>query len=130
MAIYDQLKDIGKVLREADKIDQYQLILDIQQSLMDMQHKLQGLEEENSKLKSMLELKSKMFYGQSVYWIKNKEGKDGPYCPGCYDDKNKAIRLRPVSDYAGEYTCPICKVGFTVNSELAGNLGRSSQIIG
>ena len=117
MSIYDQLKDVAKVLREADKIEQFQVILEAQQSLMDMQHKLHSLEKENSQLKDKLELKAKMIYKESVYWIKGNNVDDGPYCSGCFDDKSGAIRLKPVNDWPGEYTCPICKTGYSIPSQ-------------
>lgn len=123
MSIYDQLKDVAKVLREADKIEQFQVILDTQQSLMDMQHKLQSLEEENSELKDKLKLKAKMIYKESTYWVKDNGKVDGPYCSGCFDDKRKAIRLKPVNDWPGEYTCPICKTGFSITSQQRGSVG-------
>ncbi len=40
MAIFDQLKSIANVLREADKIEQYQQILDVLEKLIEMQNRI------------------------------------------------------------------------------------------
>ena len=38
---------------------------------------------------------SDMVYEESVYWKKSNGTREGPYCPVCYDDKQKAIHLNP-----------------------------------
>ena len=108
MAIFDELKSIGKVLQEAGKIEQYQKILETQKELLEMQKTLADLENENKELKSKLGTKEKLVYENNVYWIKNKDGKDGPYCSCCWDSKKKTIRMHPCGNPAF-YKCPDCK---------------------
>lgn len=40
MAIFDNLKSIAKTLREADKIPQYEQILDVQEKMLEMQEEI------------------------------------------------------------------------------------------
>jgi hypothetical protein len=53
-------------------------------------------------------------FEESVRW-KVKDGeREGPYCPVCYDDKQKEIHLNPGAT-KGTYSCGVCRNGFTTN---------------
>ena len=49
-------KSIANTLREADKIEQYQQILEIQEKLLEIQNRIIKLEEENKGLKEKLKV--------------------------------------------------------------------------
>ncbi len=56
--------------------------------------------------------KQELVFEESVRW-KVKDGKrEGPYCPVCYDDKQKEIHLTPGAT-KGTHYCGVCKNGFT-----------------
>ncbi|HOI97677.1 MAG TPA: hypothetical protein PLA19_04200 [Candidatus Pacearchaeota archaeon] len=80
---FNTLKAIGKILQEANKIPQYQQILETQQILLEMQNKLQILEQENKELKDKLKIKGDLILKDEAYWIKDETRsgkKDGPFC--------------------------------------------------
>ncbi len=109
MAIFDELKSIGKTLRQADKIEQYQQILDIQKKLLEMQKKIAELENENKELKEELKLKEDLIFERNAYWIKKESSeKDGPFCSVCWDSDRKLIRLRKGNYAHGWAICPKC----------------------
>jgi len=110
MAIFDELKSIGKILQEAGKIEQYQQILETQKKLLEMQKKIQELEKKDRELKEKLEIKENLIFEKNAYWIKKENGeKDGPFCSVCWDADRKLIRLR-VGDYAGGWAyCLKCR---------------------
>jgi len=109
MAIFNELKSIGKILQEAGKIEQYKQILEAQKELLKMEKRIQDLEKENRKLKEKLEIKENLIFEKNAYWLKKENGeRDGPFCSVCWDDSNKLIRLR-VGDYQlGWASCPKC----------------------
>lgn len=107
MAIFDELKSIGKVLREADKIEQYNQILDVQEKLLEMQNRIIELDSENRVLKEQLETKASLIFEKNAYWIEQEEVKDGPFCSCCWDDNKKPIRMQPCGNPAF-YNCPKC----------------------
>lgn len=107
MAIFDELKSVGKVLQEAGKIEQYRQILDAQQKLLEMQKKIVELELDNKKLKDDFEIKESLISEGNVYWIIKKEIKDGPFCTCCWDSERKLMRLHK-SDVSGRLYCPKC----------------------
>lgn len=118
MAIFDQLKSVGKILQEAGKIEQYQQILEAQQELLEMQKKIQGFEKENAELKEKLKIKENLIHENHAYWINNEGKKDGPFCSRCWDVDKNLVRLHPGYNPA-YYHCPNCKVaGVKARPEL------------
>lgn len=108
MAILDELKSIGKTLREVDKIPQYEQILDVMEKLIEMQKRISDLELDNRDLKEKLQTKDSLVHENNAYWI-NKDGKkNGPFCTCCWDDHQKTIRIQPAGNPAF-CTCPKCK---------------------
>jgi len=52
-----------------------------------------------------------LFHAESVYWKRQPAGREGPYCPNCFEDKKKQIHLTPGAT-TGTYCCGICKNSF------------------
>ena len=69
MAIFDELMSVGKVLNEAGKIEQYRQILEATEKLLDMQRKIEELEDKNKALKYQLEIKDHLIYEKDTYWV-------------------------------------------------------------
>jgi len=53
-----------------------------------------------------------MIYAESVCWKRKNGGREGPYCPTCYENERKEIHLIPGAT-KGTYDCGVCKNGFT-----------------
>ncbi|HDZ54264.1 MAG TPA: hypothetical protein ENI19_00785 [Candidatus Nealsonbacteria bacterium] len=109
MAIFDELKSIGKVLQEAGKIEQYQQILEAQKRLLEMQKELNNSEEKIKNLEEKLRIKESLFYENNCYWVKkDNDQREGPFCSRCWDKNKDTIRMHPLGNPAyGE--CPECK---------------------
>jgi hypothetical protein len=77
-------------------------LMELQQNILDMQGMLHDLAEENRKLKSEIaaqksieEIAKALVVADSVYFLRKSSGElDGPFCPTCWDDANKLIRLK------------------------------------
>lgn len=110
MAIFDELKSIGKVLQEAGKIEQYQQILDTQQKLLEMQKITNELQAENRNLKDKLEIKESIIYENNTYWVIRDNNKDGPYCSRCWDVDKNLVRIKRGINNSAFHTCPECKI--------------------
>ncbi|MEI7749782.1 MAG: hypothetical protein WCJ25_02160 [Candidatus Moraniibacteriota bacterium] len=117
MDIIEGLKNTASALRKADKIPEFQLILDVQQELLKQQKRISDLETENKKLREKLELKGKVKFERNAYWIV-EEGKedDGPFCSCCFDDERKLIRMMPGWSESSR-VCPKCKNNADVSVE-------------
>jgi hypothetical protein len=108
MGLFDKLRNIVKVLKEAYKIKEYEKIVDAQQKITEMRQKIFDLEKENKELCDKLEIKGKVVPGDNVYWLEEGANKDGPFCTCCYDSEKKLIRLHKMS-HVKVWTCHICK---------------------
>lgn len=108
MAIFDELKSIGRTLQEAGKIELYGKILEIQEKLLELQNQLLVLEAENKQLKEKLQFKESLIFENNAYWIKKGDEKEGPYCSCCWDSNEKTIRMQPAPNPA-YFDCPKCK---------------------
>jgi hypothetical protein len=109
MGILDDLSKAAGVLRKADKIKEYKIILQAQEKLIDYQKRNSQLESENRTLKEKLEIKEDLIFEKNAYWVNRNQLKEGPYCTLCWDDEKKLVRLRE-GDYIGGWAlCPKCK---------------------
>lgn len=117
MSIFQTLKSIAEVLLEANKIEQYKQILEAQSQLLEMQESIYNLKSENTELKEKLIIKEKLIHDRNSYWIEQDEGKkDGPFCTGCWDNKNKLIRLE-TNDASVYCKCLVCENSVSVYPE-------------
>lgn len=62
---------------------------------------------EIKRLKTELETRRNMVWESPYYFLKNEEGKDGPYCQKCYDSNRKLIRLQ-LPGSKGLWVCNEC----------------------
>lgn len=51
MGLYDGIKDLAKVVQQADNIELYRQLLDLGKQALDLQAEVLQLQEENAKLK-------------------------------------------------------------------------------
>ena len=112
MNLFEVLKLVAKTLKEADKIEQYKQILEVQEKLLKMQEKMRLQDEEIRTLKEKLKIKENLVFEKNAYWIKKKDNsKEGPYCSACWDQDNKLIHLHYEGEDWDTWYCPICKTG-------------------
>lgn len=115
--------DIAKLLKESDvslekaetKLKLADLIgalADVKMQLADVRESLAGKDEEIKILQNELKLKGKITYEQPYYWLETDNGKDGPFCPSCQDDKQKLARLIESKGTQGFWTCCVCGKSF------------------
>ena len=106
--IIGNLTSAAKILREADKIEQYNQILQAQETLLNYQRKIGELEEEVKKLKDIKGFKDNAEFRNNCYWLRGENSNDGPFCSKCLDSDNLILRLH-IRRSDGFATCPHCK---------------------
>ena len=60
MSLYDGIKDVAKIMQQADNIDLYKRLLDLSAQALDLQAENARIKEENAELKK--ELKKSVFF--------------------------------------------------------------------
>jgi uncharacterized protein YydD (DUF2326 family) len=90
--------------------DLQERILDIQTEMIDLTNENHNLKQRVSELEQVGELAGKLVYQESVYWLPKEGGRDGPFCPSCWDADRKLIRLTPGAT-KGTFSCGVGKHG-------------------
>lgn len=86
--------------------------------LMEMQSKCIALRDEITMLRIRLRTAEEALYlannlikENKLYWLNSKCGRQGPYCPGCYESEGALIHLEK---YKRELICPYCHESYTL----------------
>lgn len=110
MGIVDNIKDAVKLAQTVGNTELYHKLNAVQMDFLELSEKARQLQDENHELREKLrqkerldELLNKRTHRDNAYWV----GDDGPYCTGCWDSKDKAVRMRTEGN--GYAVCPICK---------------------
>jgi len=110
MSIIDDIKSVAKTIQQADNIELYQKILDVQAKALEVVEENSKLREENKELKEKLKIKENLKNENNAYWIEADGKKDGPFCSCCWDVDKNLVRLHPCGN-PSFYNCPNCKSG-------------------
>lgn len=108
MGLYEGIKDVAKIVQQADNIDLYRQLLDLGAQALDMQSEIMRLQEENAKLKGDLYRQQNIERHDGIYITLKDDDKKIPYCASCYGKDGKLTQMFDFS--AQRYQCPVCKV--------------------
>ena len=113
------IDDILEGVKAIKNIAEVTQNLELKNLIIDLKEQITNLREENLLLKSKLSQKEafNMIFEKNAYFnIKEDGTKDGPFCSGCWDNDNVAIRLVPFSIMGLPFThnCPKCKNKITI----------------
>lgn len=124
--------DIAKDLRSTESafkdaeaklklVDLMEALAEARVQLLDAQEENLALQKEIHELQSKLNEKDEVVFRNGLYYYADpKPGKpEGPFCPHCYQTKDKLLLLKkaePAFQVFGEYVCSSCKEHFGVRS--------------
>lgn len=105
MGLYEGIKDVAKIVQQADNLELYRQLLDLSAQALDMQATINKLTEENAELKKKQNIEERIQRHQELYiTLKNEDG-DIYYCSHCWDNDRKLIQMKKTH---GEFFCPHC----------------------
>lgn len=110
MILLDTLKRLEDLVAAGKTTDVQQAIFSVQREVFEMLEERRRLQEDNERLTATVkELKEKMRLKDTANFNDEYQayfvGGDGPYCPNCFDDKHKLIRMLSVD---WEILCKTC----------------------
>ncbi len=114
---YEVAKDAISVAQEAGNIDLYQKLLDLEHDMQDMQQENYELKKQLQELRDNHSLESEMEVSlDKRTFFRNHDGKKtGPYCAVCWQKDKKLTFLQPEKD--GLAWCPICCRETVINNK-------------
>lgn len=108
MGLYEGIKDVAKVVQQADNVELYKQLLDLSAQALDMQAEIAKLKEENVTLKKKKTISDKIIRHKEAYITLDGEEKELYYCSHCWDSEEITIQLIVGSN--GTFECPHCHV--------------------
>lgn len=85
-------------------------LADLKTEIAETQYILVEKDKRIKDLETKLNIRDKMVFEDPVYWMYSDGKKDGPFCPQCYDSKEKVIRLQTYGD--DNWKCETCGTSF------------------
>lgn len=102
-------KDIIDLIKKGSTLEAQEKIIELREAALDMQEENISLKEENIKLKAIFKKNENLYFDGKVYWLKDGDEKEGPFCPKCHDVKDMNVRMH--KDGSG-YWCYSCANSF------------------
>lgn len=116
MGLYDGIKDVARVMQQADNIDLYRQLLDLSAQALDLQAEVGRLKEENEELKKKQDISGQVVRHLEPYVTIRDEEPALCYCSHCWDIANQLIQL-DCNDYNGTFECPHCHMKGTYDKK-------------
>ena len=108
MGLYDGIKDVAKIVQQADNIELYRTLLDLSAQALDMQAEIAALQKENDELKAELHKKKSLIRHKGLYITFEGDQQGIVYCSTCFGKDSKLIQM---FDYDEKnYRCPVCSI--------------------
>lgn len=115
MGLYEGIKDVAKVVQQADNIELYRQLLDLSAQALDMQAEIAKLKEENNELKRIKDIESDIEYHVDSFVTRKSDTKPIKYCASCWVDKRKLVPIQ--ERMYGVHECTLCKAHILNKSE-------------
>ncbi len=107
MSLYEGIKDVAKVVQQADNVELYRQLLDLSASALDMQDEINKLKEENADLKKKRDVSDKIIRHMEPCITLKDDELNLYYCSHCWDVSKLLVQVNCHSD--GTFHCPHCK---------------------
>lgn len=107
MGLYEGLKDLAKVVQQADNIELYSKLLDLSAQALDLQAEIVKLKQENEELREKRVLNSQIERHEDAYITLKDDKQKIVYCSVCWDREKKLIQGQKNDN--GRCFCGNCK---------------------
>jgi len=110
MSLYDGIKDVAKIVQQADNIDLYRQLLDLSAQALDLQAENAKLREENEQLKKQRIDEDRITRHRQPYLTLAGDDQQLKYCAVCWDSSHKLIQMKEMTNRAtyGSSTSLFC----------------------
>ena len=106
MGLYEGIKDVAKVIQQADNIELYRQLIDLSAQALDMQNEISRLSIENAELKKLRDIENQIKRHNEPYITLNDDDSQILYCSRCWDYEKKLIQVKCYD--TGSFKCTHC----------------------
>jgi hypothetical protein len=110
MSIIENAKEIADLIKKAGNVDLYRKIVDLEAEIVDLIRMKNTQESAIEDLKKKLGAKDSLRFKEPFYYM---DGDEVPFCPKCWESKQKTIHLIRThisNDRGTRYDCPECSL--------------------
>ncbi len=115
MGLYEGIKDVAKIVQQADNIELYRQLLDLSAQALEMQSEIARLTKEVSELRKGKDLEQQIIRNKELF-ITLKENPEIRYCSHCWDSDKKLIQIK--CNDSGGFKCHHCDASGIYDKEL------------
>lgn len=107
MGLYEGIKDVAKIVQQADNVDLYRKLIDLSAQALEMQNTINNLTQENLQLKQVKSLEDDIERSDKLFVTRKSDTNPDKlmYCSKCWDVERKLVQMRKNN---GEVHCPNC----------------------
>jgi hypothetical protein len=106
MGLYEGIKDVAKVIQKADNVELYRQLIDLSAQALDMQNEISRLSAENTELKKLRDIDSRIERHQEPYITLKDDPNQILFCSHCWDYEQKLIQVKCYN--SGKFKCTHC----------------------
>jgi hypothetical protein len=106
MGLYEGIKDVAKIVQQADNIDLYRQLIDLSSQALDMQSEIVRLTTEVKELRKEKEIEKHIVRYKELF-VTLEDKPEIRYCSHCLDFDKKLIQIQCYD--SGEFRCPHCQ---------------------
>ncbi len=108
MGLYDGIKDVARILQQADNIELYKQLIDLSAQALELQNEINKLHQENINLKKELEIEDDIERYEKLFVTRKSDNTKIKYCSHCWDAEHKLIQINVRQ--SGKFYCHHCKI--------------------
>lgn len=116
MGLYEGIKDVAKVIQQADNVELYKQLIDLSSQALELQNEISRISAENAELKKMRDVESRIVRHSEPYVTLKDDCKQILFCSHCWDYEQKLIQVKLYD--SGKFKCIHCKNDGTYNAEM------------
>ena len=107
MGLYEGIKDVAKVIQQADNVELYRQLIDLSAQALDMQNEISRLSAENVELRKMRDVENRIERHQEPFITLTNDSERIIYCSRCWDHEQKLIQVKSYN--SGAFKCTHCE---------------------
>jgi hypothetical protein len=107
MGLYEGIKDVAKVIQQADNVELYKQLIDLSAQALDMQNEISRLSVENAEFKKLKDIENRIERHSEPFVTLRDEPIQILYCAHCWDYEKKLIQVKSYD--SGGFKCTHCE---------------------
>lgn len=106
MGLYEGIKDVAKVIQQADNLELYKQLIDLSAQALDMQNEISRLSHENAEFKKLRDINDRIERHSQPFITLSADTNNIIYCSHCWDYEQKLIQVKSYD--RGTFKCTHC----------------------